>query len=193
MNAVPEAPARGLAETIRAAQAGDEASFEALMEATQRKVAVLAHRMLGSADEARDVVQEVYLRVYRSLGSFRADENFHGWLYRITLNVCRDAARKRRRAVPLPENDAVLPPALVTPDASESAAFAAQRAALLARALATLPEKERRAIVLRDLEGLETREVARILGSSPITVRTQIWSGRKRLHAFLVRAAGRRP
>ena len=97
-----EPPRGGLSETIRLAQAGDESSFEALMAATQRRVASLAYRMLGSADEARDATQEVYLRVYRFLGRFRAGEDFHAWLYRITINVCHDLRRKRRPAAPLP-------------------------------------------------------------------------------------------
>jgi RNA polymerase sigma-70 factor (ECF subfamily) len=186
----PDAPPP-LAETIRAAQGGSEAAFEELMAATQRRVAALAYRLLGSREEARDATQEVYLRVYRFLPRFRPFEDVHAWLYRVTVNVCRDLRRRRRAATPLPEADGAQPAALVVDGGAEESARAAQEATLLARALATLPEKERRAVVLRDLEGLQTADVARVLGSSPVTVRTQICSARKRLHAFLAAALGR--
>jgi RNA polymerase sigma-70 factor, ECF subfamily len=183
---LPETVPAGLEALVTRAQAGDEDAFEAVVGLTQRRVAAIAYRMLGSADEAKDATQEVYLRLYRFLSRFRAGEDLHGWLYRITFNVCHDMRKRRRPTVPLP--DEPLPAAGL--DAESSAVFA-QRAGLLGRALATLPEKERRAIVLRDLEGIPTEDVARILGSSATTVRSQICSARKRLHAIFARGAGR--
>ncbi|HKC24019.1 MAG TPA: sigma-70 family RNA polymerase sigma factor [Thermoanaerobaculia bacterium] len=176
--------APGLAGAVRRAQRGDEEGFEELMSLTQRRVAAVAYRMLGTSDEARDAAQEVYLRVHRFLHRFRADEDLNAWLYRLTVNVCHDMRRKRRPSVPLVEAPAQ------TEDA-ERATLLWERAALLRRALRELPEKERRALVLRDLEGLDTAEVARILGSSAGTVRSQICSARRRVHALLAGVLGR--
>src|SRR6266851_4458779 len=76
--------------------AGDTFAFEQIMLATEQRVVSIAWRMLGNRDDAREATQEVYLRVFRYLARFRAGEDFRGWLYRITINVCRDFARKRR-------------------------------------------------------------------------------------------------
>src|SRR6266480_7384999 len=81
---------------VARARAGDEIAFERIMLATEQRVVSIAWRMLGNRDDARDAAQEVYLRVFKYLGRFRAGEDFRGWLYRITINVCHDFARKRR-------------------------------------------------------------------------------------------------
>ena len=86
-----------LAALVERAKEGDGRAFDRLMVETQERVVGLAWRLLGSHEDARDASQEVYLRVYRHLGRFRPGHDFHAWLYRITVNVCRDAARRRRR------------------------------------------------------------------------------------------------
>jgi len=113
--------------------------------------------------------------------------DFSGWLYRIAVNVCWDIARKRKGGVQISleaevEAGKMIEPA--GPHNTETVAIHAEEQALIARALATLPVKERMAIVLRDLEGLPTEEVARILGSRPVTVRSQISSARSKLRAY---------
>src|SRR5216117_1522745 len=87
-----------LAALVEMAREGDGRAFDRLMLETQERVVGVAWRLLGSREDARDAAQEVYLRVYRHLGRFRAGHDFHGWLYRITVNVCRDAGRRRRRS-----------------------------------------------------------------------------------------------
>ena len=168
---------------VRAAS-GDGEAFDALLMATQRRVAALAFRFLGSREEARDATQEVYLRVYRSLKGFRPDQEFTGWLYRITTNVCRDHLKRRRSWLPLGEGSNE--PALV--DDIEGRAVDTERGALLRRALADLPPQERFALVLHDLEGRSTEEVARMLGIRAVTVRSQLCSARKRLRALFEQA-----
>ena len=153
------------------------------MELHQQRVVTLAWRMLGTREDARDAAQEAFLRVFRHLHQYDERRDFNGWLYRIVVNVCRDLQRQRGRHGGLSlDEDAV---ALLASDAdSEAETLAAQERALLQRALATLSEKERAAIVLRDLEGLPTEEVARLLGSSATTVRSQISAARTKLKAF---------
>jgi len=174
------------ARLIIRARAGDAAAFDQIVINHQRKVISLAWRLLGNREDARDAAQETFLRVYKSFGKFDPAQDFNGWLYRIAVNVCRDLARKRRgnhfSLEAEVETGAIAEPA--SHHNTESAAMLAQEHAILLRALATLPQKERAAIVLRDLEELETEEVARILGSSPTTVRSQISAARVKIKAF---------
>src|SRR5262249_12348509 len=174
------------ARLIIRAKAVDTTAFDQIIISHQRRVISLAWRLLGNREDARDAAQETFLRVYKSFGRFDPAQDFNGWLYRIAVNVCRDMARKRRGnlySLEAPvEAGAIAEPA--RPPDTESAGRDAPRQTDLKRALATLPEKERAAIVLRDLEGFETEEVARILGSSPTTVRSQICSARAKIKAF---------
>jgi RNA polymerase sigma-70 factor (ECF subfamily) len=168
------------------AKAGEMTAFDQIIINHQRKVISLAWRLLANREDALDAAQETFLRVYKSFGRFDPAQDFNGWLYRIAVNVCRDMARKRRSNLysleAEVESGAIAEPA--SPHDTESAAMIAQEEAILLRALATLPEKQRAAIVLRDLEGFETEEVAKILGSSPTTVRSQICTARAKIKAF---------
>lgn len=175
------------------ARAGDRAAFEELIVSTERRVAATAWRLLGDREDARDAAQETYLRAYKYLAGFRPGHDFHGWLYRITVNVCRDMLRARR-AEPLDETplesltDGQEAAALQWGGAAgmdaEASALLAQRRAIVRLALARLPEKERTAVVLRDLEGRTTEEVARLMKTRPATVRSQVSTARVKLRAF---------
>ena len=172
-----------LLAAIRAVQGGDSRAFEQIMIATERRVALLCWRILGDADEAKDAMQEIFLRVFRHLGRFDERRDFMGWLFRITVNVCRDHRKKRKQIfVGLEEADAV-----ACPDDADARIAAKEELALLTRAVDTLPEKERLALILRDVEEIPTEEVARILGSRPSTVRVQIHSARNKIRKFMER------
>src|SRR6185369_2866060 len=84
---------------VERARAGNAAAFEQIVVRYQRKVLATAWRLLGNQDDARDAAQEVFLRAFKYLNSYKADQDFAGWLYRITVNVCRDAGRKRKQIV----------------------------------------------------------------------------------------------
>ncbi len=174
-----EAP---ITRLIVRAQNGDTTAFDELMIAHERRVVAIAWRMLGNREEARDAAQETFLRVYRHLHKFDSTRDFSGWLYRIVVNVCRDHARKRGRLPVVSGEDEVT--ALESGDDVEAGAVRAQQRSLVLQALKTLSQKERAALVLRDLEGLATEEVARILGSSQTTVRSQISSARAKIKSF---------
>jgi RNA polymerase sigma-70 factor (ECF subfamily) len=178
---------------IERAVAGDPAAFESIMNRYQQKVVSTAWRMLGNREDARDATQEAFLRAYKYLDSFKPDQDFSGWLYRIVINVCRDFARKRGHLFTSLESERELGTVenLRSAEDVEAAAIQSQQQALIARALDTLSKKERAAIVLRDLEGLDTEEVARILGSSQSTVRAQISSARAKIKLFRDRALSR--
>src|SRR3984893_5738520 len=178
-----------LTRLIERAASGDTASFAQLMIPSEQRVMAMTWRMLGNEADARDASQEVFLKVYKYLGRFKQDQDFFAWLYRITVNVCRDFAKKRQHhtdrftslaagageeafAMPAEQQDA------------EEALMHTQQRELIARAMATLPDKERASIVLRDVEGLPTDEVARIMNSSSTTVRSQISSARKKIKIY---------
>jgi len=166
------------------AQTDDDAWFEQLMREHERPVLRTSLRLLGRLEDAQDAAQEVFLKLYRNRGKFTAESDIRPWLYRVTVNVCRDLARKRRRPVAeLDENDAPVD------ELREERIDLEQRRALVAEALALLPAQEREAIVLREIEDLDTAEVAAILGSTPGTVRSQISKGRARLQAIVTRLA----
>src|SRR5688500_9572000 len=164
---------------VERAAAGDTAAFEQIMIHSEQRVMAMTWRMLGNEADARDATQEVFLRVYKYLGRFKQDQDFFAWLYTITVNVCRDIAKKRAhdRFTPLAEgaDTAALEVVSLQEDATDAAILAQQRE-LIAKAMATLPGKERASVLLRDVEGLSTDEVARIMRSSPTTVRSQISS-----------------
>ena len=172
---------------ILRAQQGDLQAFDQIIIKQQRRVITLAWRMLGNKDDARDAAQDVFIRVYKNLSKVDPDRDFSGWIYRITINVCRDLAKTRSRNSQLSLEEGIETGSLAEPlstDNTESMAIYNQEQMIIARALATLTEKERAAIVLRDLEGLPGDEVARILGSSPTTVRSQISSARSKIRLF---------
>ena len=171
----------------RREDAADLAVFERIMAQSERLVLRTALRLLNNQPDAQDAAQEVFLRLYKHLGALD-ERGCQAWLYRVTVNVCRDIARSRRRSVALEE----LPePAAPQPGTQHDVERAQQRE-IVRRGLARLGEKERAALVLRDVEGLSTREVADILGSSENTVRSQICSARLKLRDFASRVL-RRP
>ena len=193
---LPESPARGSeSETFERAKSGDVAAFEQIFDRYQRKVLLTAWRILGNREDARDAAQEVFLRVYKYLGRFRSDQDFAAWLYRIIVNVCRDHARKRGRRDQFTSYEAEHRQgsfdSIASSEDVEASLLRSQQQTMIAKALDSLSVKERAAIVLRDLEGLTTEEVARALGSSQATVRSQISTARAKIKKFKDRALNR--
>jgi RNA polymerase sigma-70 factor (ECF subfamily) len=172
---------------IEEAKAGDFAAFERLLLQHERQVLRTALRLLGNSEDARDVAQEVFIRLHKHLGAVRENEELIRWLYRTTVNLCIDAHRRSRRrpagAEPRELIDQSLDP--------EALAAHAQHRALISEALDTLTPKERAAIVLRDLENRTTTEAALILGSSEATVRSHISSARIKIRQFVDAKLGR--
>lgn len=165
------------------ARRGDTVAFDQLMQRHERQVYGTARRLLGHPEDAQDAAQEVFLRLYRFLDRLEPGRPLAPWLYRVTVNVCRDLGRRRRgrQTVPLAEAEH-----LAADGTADPAARAAVREEkrIVEEALARLSAKEREALVLRDVEGLSTEEVAAVLGSSPPTVRSQICHARLKLRRF---------
>jgi RNA polymerase sigma-70 factor (ECF subfamily) len=171
-----------IADLVRRALDGDSEAFESIILRYERRVVSLATKLLGRTEDAQDAAQEVFLRVYKYLHRLDLQKPIEPWLMRMTVNVSRDLGRKRQlRLNAFPESesaDAVAARAGCNP--FEEVAAEQQRQ-LLWKALSSLPEKERIAVTLRDIEGLSTSEVAEILESSESTVRSQISRARVRL------------
>jgi len=170
---------------LRRAKAGDVAAVEEILLRHERLVFRTAHRLLGSVEDAQDASQEVFLRLHQHLRCFDAERAVAPWLYRVTVNVCWDIAGKRKKDVPL-ESVELAAPAEQAADYSRE-----EMKRVVQMALRRLPEKERAALVLRDIEGLPTGEVARVMGSSEATVRSQISSARLKIKRFADSFRGR--
>ncbi len=160
--------------------------FHRLMQAHEKLVLRTALRIAGNLEDAQDVSQEVFLRLYRHLDRIEAELGVPSWLYRTTVNACFDLLRRRKPVEPIVWE----PPVAASQYAEQEKE---QRRRIIAEGLKTLSERERAAVVLREIEGLATSEVARILGVAEETVRSQISTGRAKLRAFAERYERRRP
>jgi RNA polymerase sigma-70 factor (ECF subfamily) len=169
-------------ELVALATAGDLDCFNQLVARWERPIYALAYRTLGREEDARDVVQEAFLRAFRGLRGFRGQAKFSSWLYRITLNLCRDWIRRERRApvVQLPEGidpievaDERVAPA----ESVEDLVARKQMSEAVARAMSELPEEQRVAILLKEYHGLTFQEIADQLDCPLSTVKTRLYQG----------------
>ena len=171
---------------VRLTLGGDSDAFEQIIERYEGRVMGLAARLLGTRDDAQDATQEVFLRAFKYLHRLDLRKPLEPWLMRIAVNVCRDTVRARQRRRDTFSD--VEQPEAIDHTADTYTGFAKKQERLVWRqALDGLPEKERLAIVLRDIEGFTTAEVASILHSSETTVRSQISRGRLKLRGALAR------
>jgi len=171
--------------------AGDTAAFEQLIIRYERRVLGLALKLLGSAEDAQDAAQEVFLRMFKYIHRFDVQKPLEPWLLQMTVNVCRNIGRDRqRRWTTFPTT--VEPEMAVFSNARDPhvGLNEEQERQLLWKALDTLPEKERLAVILRDIDGLKTSEVASILGSTETTVRSQVSRARVRIKEALDQLLG---
>jgi RNA polymerase sigma-70 factor, ECF subfamily len=169
-------------ELVARTTAGDLDSFNQLVLRWERPIYALAYRTLGREEDARDVVQEAFLRAYRGLRGFKGQAKFSSWLYRITLNLCRDWSRRERRApiVQVPEgSDPIdLVDAHAAPvDSVEDLVARREMSQAVAAAMAELPEEQRTAILLKEYHGLTFQEIADTLGCPLSTVKTRLYQG----------------
>lgn len=175
------APERGPTDTVRRAQAGDQAAFEALYREHAGRVYALCLRLAADAGRARELTQDVFIRCWEKLPSFRGESAFGSWLYRLAVNVVfaehRAGARRSRRGAPLddlegePPIEAPAPPPGLRLD--------------LERAIAALPPGARAVFLLHDLEGYEHAEIARIAGIAVGTSKAHLFRARRLLRAWL--------
>lgn len=173
-------------ELISAAAAGDDEAMDRLLRRHESKVLRLV-RLLGvRPDDREDVAQEVFVRVFRHLATFKQGRSFRGWLYRITVNAVHDhRQRLSRRAGREAGWSDHLDETPAATEAPGDRAEALERRRAFDDALGVLSERERAVFVLVEMEGLERREVARSLGITSITVRRHLSRARSSLRAIL--------
>lgn len=171
-------------ELVHRCRHGDAAAFEEVYRAHAGRLYNLVFRMAGSAHDAEDLLQEVFLHAYRKMGSFRGDSSLGTWLYRLAVNHCLDVLRGRQAKMTRSTDSLD----------DEGASEPASRAPLvptavsridLERAIARLPDGCRTAFVLHDVEGFEHNEIAKLLGVSEGTSKSQVHKARMKLRAML--------
>ena len=179
---------------IRAAQQGDQAAFEQLVRAYDQSVLRLAMNTLRSPEDARDVYQEAFLRVYRKLDTFRFDCSFHTWLYRIVTNLCLDALRKRRVRR---EEDTVVETSEGFLDrmdtVEESRAdgdpqrqlMSGQLRVRIREVLDGLTPRERAVFEMRHYQGLRLRAIGDMLGTSEEAAKNCLFRATQKMRAAL--------
>src|SRR5262249_5835710 len=184
-NELPREPTE-LDRMVAAAADGDRRAFDELVRRTYVDTYTLAMRLTADEEDARDVVQETYLRAWKGLKGFRGDAQFSTWLYRITANTAYTTVKRRRRhrADAL---DAMLEEPVETRIEAQPEESATQAAALarLAGAAEHLPPKPRVLVVLKDVYGLSHEEIAEELGISVSAAKVRLHRGRKRLRDLL--------
>ena len=169
-------------ELLAACRNGDPGAFEEVVRRTYRQVYTQALRIVGDRQEAEDVAQEAYLRVFRGLAGFRGDAQFETWLYRIVANAALTHLRRRRRFGELMADpaDEELEPA----DAGGAPETVADRDAL-AGAMASLSPALRAVVLLKDVYGLSCQEIGDQLGVSEGAVKVRLHRARRRLKELL--------
>jgi RNA polymerase sigma-70 factor (ECF subfamily) len=168
-----------LAAKIRS---GDGAAFEHLYQQQAARLYNLAYRMAGTAHDAEDLLQEVFLLAYRKVGSFRGESSLGTWLYRLAMNHCLDVLRSRQSRMGQ-QTDSLDDGAAAEPAAVP--ALAAVSRIDLDRAIERLPHACRAAFLLHDVEGFGHQEVGAILGISEGTSKSQVHKARLRIRTYL--------
>lgn len=172
------------AATLQRAASGDAAAFRVLFARHRVDVQRLVFRMVGARPDLDDIVQEVFIQVYRSLRDFRGQSKFSTWLHRVTVNVVlmhRRAARSRPTYAEEAPDDLAHDAKQVLPD---EAAARRERMRAFGRLLDRLADKKRIVFVLHELEGKAPAEIAEIVGAPVLTVRTRLFYARRELEAM---------
>jgi RNA polymerase sigma-70 factor (ECF subfamily) len=163
---------------------GHDGAFRLLVERHMKQAYNVAYGFVSDHDDAQDVAQEAFVRVYQSIGTFRGDAVFSTWLYKIVMNLSLNRIRQRKskahREVELTDRmiDA-------TPDRQAPAEEQQEMRLRLERALHELPTLQRATVILRHINGLSTKQVSGILAVSEGTVKTHLFRGLKRMRAVL--------
>lgn len=186
-------------DLVRAVQRGEPGAMDALVRATYADVHRLCLRLLGDPADAADATQEVFVRVTRSVMGFRGEAAFSTWLHRVTVNVCATALRKRGdrrarglvagwRAFALPDaQDDERAAGAVAHDDPAGRVAELDEAEQVARAIGELPAADRAIVVLRDIEGLSTREAAKVIGISEGAAKVRLHRAHARLRQAIER------
>jgi RNA polymerase sigma-70 factor (ECF subfamily) len=179
-------PAASDLDLCRLASQGDLAAFEMIYQRYNRRTYSLTLRMTGSQTEAEDLTQEVFIQLFRKIGSFRGDSAFSTWLHRLTVNQVLMHFRRRSYKNEKTSEDGEMPEQTVQGTSNPNRMPVVDRIALK-NAIAELPNGYRNVFLLHDVEGFEHEEVARHLGISVGTSKSQLHKARLKLRSLLVK------
>ncbi|MFC1467682.1 RNA polymerase sigma factor [Verrucomicrobiota bacterium] len=184
------------AELVLQSQKGDLSAFDQLVRRYYSKIYGLVYNMTGNREDAEDVVQDVFVKAYSKLGSFRGKSRFYTWIYRIALNSTINFRKKRTRRQAMRLDD-------LNPDVKEDLAFMRlfsgetplrkvklnELQKKLNDAIQTLSDKHKQAVILHDIQGMPHEEIAKIMKCSVGTVRSRLFYARKKLQEKLTEFA----
>jgi RNA polymerase sigma-70 factor (ECF subfamily) len=180
-------------ELVALSMGGDTDSFNQLIVRWERPIYALAYRVIGREEDARDVCQETFLRAFRALPGFKGQAKFSSWIYRIALNLCRDWIRRQRRAPVMQAPEGVELVDLVSErgpvESIEDLVSRRELSAVVAEAMARLPEEQRTAIILKEYHGMTFQEIADLQGCPLSTVKTRLYQGLSVLRRHLEKDA----
>ncbi len=178
---------------IERSKNGDVSAFETLIEAYQKKVFNLAYRIIGNYDDASDLAQEAFIRIFKSISGFKGQSLFSTWVYRITTNVCLDEIRKRKNKhiqsldEDIQTDDGEMQRQIVSDDPlPDELAEREELRAAINDSLRQLKEEYRIIITLRDIRGMSYEEIAKILDCPTGTVKSRINRARQALKNVLL-------
>lgn len=173
-------------ELVQRFKKGEKEIFEKLVRRYQHKVYNTTYRMLGNREDAGDLAQETFIRVYQNLDRFKEKANFSTWLFRITTNLCRDQLRKRKRepATSSLTNSGDGEQEILIPDnqySPEKVSIEQERKREIQNQLGKLPLEQREILILRDIQDFSYHQIAEILKISPGTVKSRLSRARRSL------------
>lgn len=169
--------ASGPDELVARCQQGDKTAFRDLFERHRADVARIVYRMLGPVPDVDDVIQDVFIQVFRSIQDFKGKSKFSTWLHRVSVNVVLMHRRAQRSRPNLSDE---IPTELQGDDMGpDEDAIRRERIRAFYAVLDRLPEKKRTAFVLHEIEGLSPREIAKIVDAPPLTIRTRLFYARR--------------
>ncbi len=171
------------AELIRRCRAGEREAEEEFYLRFRNQVAANLYRVLGSRTDLDDLVQEVFVIAFRGLDRFRGEARLSTWLYRICVNVALGRIRqKTRRPPPILTDEPIGDDVNLSPPHPEALMVQQQERERVYRILETLPPKKRMVLFLHEIEGLDLKEIAYVLGVNPVTVRTRLFYARREFY-----------
>jgi RNA polymerase sigma-70 factor, ECF subfamily len=176
-----------LQEIIRCVRNGDHTAFRNLVTMYRQQAYRLAFRILGNEEEARDAVQESFIRIWEKIGSFDPSREFVPWMCRIVINTATDRQRTIRRHTMVPIDQVLQKPGAIPGKDADSAADNHELALMVKGLAGLLPGKQKLVFILRDLEGMASQEVESITGLTETAVKTNLYHARKRVREQLLR------
>jgi len=175
------------AELVAELKKGHQIAFNELVRRYQERVYWIARRMVGNHDDADDIAQEVFIKVYHSIDDFREESNFYTWIYRIAINTCINFLRKRKVEELIHFNDLVVP-LISREEQPDEAIEKSENSTLIEKAIQRLPEKQRQVFIMRYYDELPYEEMAKILKKSVGGLKANYFHAVRKIKEFMKNA-----